>query len=158
MVSTAKPPKILDFYVLLYSPHHERAVGDGYVPEQILVAEKTLGRKLTHDEEVKHINGNPHDNRPANLEIYSVNAGYKTVVLASGEEITRRTQDKTFIPCKFQKPCWKTIRGPLAKKEGVYLPYICSFQTEGDIYKCSRFWTFIDQTLEEEKKDDSGSK
>jgi hypothetical protein len=152
---SAKPPRIEDYYILLYAPHHERAVGDGYVPEQILVAEKTLGRKLTHDEEVRHINGQPHDNRPANLEILSVNAGYRTqTVEIDIDAIPRRTSTKTFIPCKFQKPCWKTIRGPIAKREGVYLPYVCSYQTEGDIYKCSRFWNFVDQTLEEEKEEE----
>lgn len=152
MVSTARPPKILDHYVLLYSPHHERAVGEGYVPEQILVAEKTLGRSLTKDEEVRHINGQPHDNRPANLEIISLNADYRSQVLEENVNFAlQRKAPKTFIPCKFQKPCWKTIRGPIAKKEGVYLPYVCSFQSEGDIYKCSRFWTFVDQALEEEK-------
>lgn len=157
MISNPKPTKILDYYVLIYSPHHERAVGDGYVPEQILVAEKSLGRKLTRDEEVRHINGQPHDNRPANLEIISLNADYRVSTIEDNADIalTRRAPAKTFIPCKFQKPCWKTIRGPLAKKEGVYLPYICSFQSEGDIYKCSRFWTFVDEAM---KNDETGSK
>jgi hypothetical protein len=155
LVSSSKPPKILDYYVLIYAPHHERAVGDGYVPEQILVAEKSLDRKLTRDEEVRHINGQPHDNRPANLEIISLNADYRTsVVDPDADFVPRRAQAKTFIPCKFQKPCWKNIRGPLAKREGVYLPYVCSFQTEGDIYKCSRFWNFVEQTLEQEKNDE----
>ena len=159
MVSSKKPPKILDYYVLIYAPHHQRRVGDGYVPEQVLVAEKALGRSLTPDEEVKHINDDPHDNRPINLEIVSVNAGYRTQIVETGDDVIQRSTlpAKTFIPCKFQRPCWKTIRGPIAKKEGVYLPYICSFQTEGDIYKCSRFWKFLDQYMEQEKEE-TGSK
>ena len=61
---------------------------------------------------------------------------------------------KTFVPCKFQKPCWKDIRAPLARKNKVYLPYICTFQTEGDIYKCSRFWNFL-EAAENEKGTDT---
>lgn len=160
MVSASKPPRILDYYILIYAPHHERSVGGGYVPEQILVAEKTLGRKLSSDEDIRHINGIPHDNRPANLEIHSVNAGYRSQAVESIDNIgaQHRTPTKNFIPCKFQRPCWKNIRGPIAKKEGVYLPYTCSYQTEGDVYKCSRFWSFVDEYMNEEKKEETGSK
>lgn len=49
---------------------------------------------------------------------------------------------KTFVPCKFQRPCWKTIRAPLARANKIFLPYICSYQVEGDISKCSRYWNF----------------
>jgi hypothetical protein len=49
---------------------------------------------------------------------------------------------RTFIPCPFQKPCWKQVRAPLARKNKVYLPYVCSFQSEGDVYKCSRYWGY----------------
>jgi hypothetical protein len=150
-----KPTQILDYYVLIYSPKHERAVGEGYVPEHILVAEKVLGRSLTADEEVRHINGNPHDNRPANLEIISVNAGYRTQVLdGETDNKPRRASTKTFVPCRYQRPCWKTVRAPIAKDNGVYLPYICSYQTEGDIYHCSRFWKFFAAEWEEKKEED----
>jgi len=56
--------RILDYYVLVWSPDHERAVGDGYVPEQILVAEKVLERPLTQDEDVRHIDGDTRNNAP----------------------------------------------------------------------------------------------
>jgi hypothetical protein len=150
-----KPPKILDYYVLIYAPKHERAIGEGYVPEHILVAEKTLNRSLTADEEVRHINGNTHDNRPTNLEIVSANSNYRTQIVESdGEIISNRKANKTFIPCRYQRPCWKTIRSKIAKENGIYLPYYCSFQTEGDIYRCSRFWNFLDAEMEEDKKKD----
>ena len=146
----SKKPKIYDYFVLVYSPRHPRAVQAGYVPEQILVAERQLGRALTIDEDVRHINGDTQDNRPINLEIISTHASYRAQsVSTEGSSVVRKTSSKTFVPCKFQKPCWKEIRAPLARKHGVYLPYICSFSIEGDIYKCSHFWNF----LEREKKE-----
>lgn len=61
---------------------------------------------------------------------------------------------KTFVSCKFQRPCWKTIRAPLARKHKIYLPYVCSFQSEGDIDKCSHYWNF---RKEEEEMNARGS-
>jgi hypothetical protein len=148
-----RPSKILDYYILVYNPTHERAIGNGYVPEHILIAEKILNRPLSPDEEVRHINGNAQDNRPANLEIISAHADYRSQSLDSTDTVEpKRGPNRTFIPCRYQKPCWKNIRSKIAKKNGVYLPYLCSFQIEGDIYKCSRFWTFLDEEMEKEKK------
>lgn len=142
-------PTIYDHFVLVYQPKHSRAVSAGYVAEQYLVAEKVMGRPLTPDEEVRHKNGNTQDNRPSNLEVISYNKDYNARSLAEdGGE--KRVSTKTFMPCKFQRPCWKTIRAPIARANKVFLPYICSFQTEGDIYKCSRFWSFIDQEMDKD--------
>lgn len=151
-----KPPKILDYFILIHAPSHSRAIAEGYVPEQILVAEKTLGRELSADEEVRHVNGNAHDNRPANLEVISMNAGYKSQVLGVDPDgPSRRGSNKTFVPCRYQRPCWKTVREPIARTNNVYLPYLCSFQTEGDIYRCSRFWKFLDDEMQEGKIEDT---
>lgn len=141
-------PKIFDYYILIYKPRHPRAVSAGYVPEQILIAEKYLNRPLAPDEDVRHINGNAHDNRLQNLEITSSNSGYKSKTLGlslDDEEFTQKRNTKTFVSCKFQRQCWKEIRAPIARKNRVYLPYICSFQSEGDIYKCSHFWKFLEK-------------
>lgn len=148
-----KKPNIYDYFVLVYQPKHPRAFEAGYVPEQILVVEKILKRQLTPDEDVRHINGDTQDNRPENLEIVSTNSGYK--VQSVGEaplDMMRKTTSKTFVPCKFQRPCWKQVREPIARKNKIYLPYICSFQMEGDLYKCSVFWSFLDKKMEEERE------
>lgn len=144
-------PKIYDYYVLVYSPKHPLATNQGYVPEQILVAEKKLNRKLTPDEDVRHINGNTQDNTPSNLEIISSNSYYKTQSVSYDSEKSSKGKSKSFMPCKFQIPCWKTIRGPMAKEKNCYLPYICSYQEGGDIYKCSHFWNFVEKEMEQEK-------
>lgn len=150
-MSTSKKPKIYDYYVLVHAPKHPRATSQGYVPEQILVAEKSLGRYLTADEDIRHINGNTQDNAPTNLEVISSSADYRSKSVQYDSDLGSKGKTKNFMPCKFQLPCWKTIRGPLAKKNNIYLPYLCSYQEGGDIYKCSRFWTFVEKEMEQEK-------
>lgn len=49
---------------------------------------------------------------------------------------------RVFVSCPFQKECWRDIRRPKireAAKQGIrmHLPYICSYQVEGDLEKCS---------------------
>lgn len=57
-------------YKQIYNPYHFRATKTNpYVFEHILVAEQTLGRNLTKDEVVHHINGDKQDNHPENLEV-----------------------------------------------------------------------------------------
>lgn len=58
-------------YVLIYAPSHPRANAGGRVLEHILVAEQTLGRPLTTDDHVHHIDGDKTNNSPDNLLVLS---------------------------------------------------------------------------------------
>jgi hypothetical protein len=143
-----------DYYILEFHPDHPRAEGEGWVPQQILVMEAHLGRELSPDEEVRHLNGDPHDNRAENLRIVTPQFGSKTNALFDSQDSARRLS-KTFVPCKYQKPCWKEVRAPIARSKKVFLPYICSFQSEGDIYKCSHFWKFKSNEIKGDSSVDS---
>ena len=147
----SKPKRIYDYFVLVHSPKHPRAVSEGYVPEHYLVAEKQLGRSLTPDEDVRHINGNAQDNRVDNLEIVSINSDYKSQSI-SDDPFSERKPQRNYTSCKFQRQCWKEIRAPIARKNKVFLPYVCSYQTEGDVFKCSHFFNYVDKEMEIQKE------
>jgi hypothetical protein len=53
------------------------ARADGYIMEHRLVMAQWVGRLLTRQECVNHINRNPRDNRRENLELYPTNGDHK---------------------------------------------------------------------------------
>lgn len=73
--------RMLNGYILKYSPSHHRAIRSGgekgYVYEHILVAEDTIKRRLMPDEEVHHLDLNRSNNSPGNLIVLSSEAHVK---------------------------------------------------------------------------------
>lgn len=58
-----------DGYVLLHRPDHPFAESGGHVMEHRLVMEMKLGRYLSREEVVDHLNGKRDDNRIENLQL-----------------------------------------------------------------------------------------
>lgn len=56
-------------YVLVYVPDHPHRDKSGFVLEHRLVYERAIGRHLSSDDIVHHINGNKADNRLENLAL-----------------------------------------------------------------------------------------
>ncbi len=56
-------------YILLYKPDYLHANKKGYVREHVFVMEEFLGRSLTEDEVVHHIDGDKANNKIENLQV-----------------------------------------------------------------------------------------
>ena len=65
-----------DGYVLIHFRTHPSIDRHGYVREHRLVMEKKIGRYLTAEEVVHHIDGNYQNNEPDNLEMFSSNSAH----------------------------------------------------------------------------------
>ena len=70
-MSTKKKVRILNGYRVIYRPENESSMTsenwNGYIYEHRYVAEKFLGRFLSDDEVVHHLDGNKMNNRSENL-------------------------------------------------------------------------------------------
>lgn len=65
-----------DGYVLAKANWHPLKDRHGYVREHRLVMEEKLGRFLTAEEVVHHLNSNKQDNRPENLGLFAKNGDH----------------------------------------------------------------------------------
>lgn len=63
-------------YVMEHSPTHPHRTSNGYMCKHRLVMEKECGRYLRPGEVVHHIDGNPANNSPSNLQLFASNADH----------------------------------------------------------------------------------
>jgi hypothetical protein len=63
-------------YRLRHRPDHPQCNSNGYVREHRLVAESLLGRTLFQGEVVHHIDDDPANNSPENLQVFPSNADH----------------------------------------------------------------------------------
>jgi len=70
-----------DGYVLVKSPDHPNKTAAGYVREHRLVMETVLGRYLTREEVVDHIDGCTSNNAPENLRLFPNNRAHLAATL-----------------------------------------------------------------------------
>lgn len=63
-------------YWYVWSPDHPNCTKAGYVAEHRLVQEAKIGRLLLPSEVVHHIDGNPQNNAPENLQHFATNAAH----------------------------------------------------------------------------------
>jgi hypothetical protein len=69
--------RVNDGYIYLYTPDHPHATQQGYVLEHRLVMEDKLGRLLSPEESVHHIDGNTQHNDPNNLQLMTDEATHR---------------------------------------------------------------------------------
>jgi HNH endonuclease len=84
------------FQLKVYPDHpfyKEMASSTGYIPEHRLVMAHHIGRPLSSQEVVHHINSNKHDNRIENLELY-------TSFKEHGQKLQERMPHPGFVPTK----------------------------------------------------------
>lgn len=96
-------------YVYLHIPEHPSANINGYIAEHRLILEKKLGRLLTKNEDVHHLNKIVDDNRPENLEVQIKNA--HVILHKTGSKHKVESKQKT---SKTLKEAWK--RGLFKKR------------------------------------------
>jgi hypothetical protein len=72
-----KPERNPGNYISIKAPKgHSNACADGSILEHRLIMSEHLGRPLAEGENVHHINGNRHDNRLENLELWNTRQPY----------------------------------------------------------------------------------
>ncbi len=83
-----------DGYVMVYCPEHPNSIGGNYVAEHRLVMEKKIGRYLSSNEIVHHLNGIRDDNRTENLEIVDRSKHERNTLLKLAQKRIRELESK----------------------------------------------------------------
>lgn len=98
-----------DGYILIYKPDHPFRNRHGYVREHRLVMEAHIGRYLTPEEVIHHINKDKQDNRIENLMLFPNHSEHVTYELTkdmSGRICLICGSEKTHIRCENGRPKW----------------------------------------------------
>lgn len=77
-------------YIRVWQPDHPNSY-EGWVLEHRWVVEQQLGRFLTREEQIHHINGMKDDNRPENLQLVSAVEHH---AITTAESVARRQAEK----------------------------------------------------------------
>lgn len=88
-------------YVLIRMPSHHRSDIRGYVYEHVLVVERKAGRQLRKGEQVRRRDGDPGNNQPTNLTIYTPPDRTASTECACGCGTKFTLHDTTGRPRKF---------------------------------------------------------
>ena len=134
-------------YIKIFRPHHKFAIAGKYVYEHRYLMELQLGRYLTKEEVVHHIDGNGKNNDISNLELIANNVKHlkekHTLDLSKRRCITCGSK-KTRILKRNGRPVW--LKHPTLKNE-----FECKqcndkrkrFRVYGSKLRIHQFFTFI---------------
>jgi len=86
-------------YVKLLMPKHPEADSKGYVYEHRIVAEKKIGRKLLHGEQIHHLDGIKTNNDPDNLDI-TKSIAHHAVKHRKRTDLRMPGEENPIIKCK----------------------------------------------------------
>ena len=90
-----------DGYILVTAPaNHPGINSHGYVRLHRLVAEKKMGRFLTNEEVVHHIDGNVKNNDPDNLEVFPDNGSHLKVEWSDPDWAEHQREIRCGVPSK----------------------------------------------------------
>jgi hypothetical protein len=88
-------------YILVYvGKKHHLADVRGYAYEHRLIAENKIGRRLNKGELVHHIDGNPQNNNPENLEVVISNAYHFFLHRKGGKVLRIPGEENVIVECK----------------------------------------------------------
>lgn len=84
-------------YIMIHNPRHPRANVKGYVPEQILIIERVLGKILPPKSLGHHFNRNKKDNTNGNLVACEDNVYH--MILHSRQKALRECGNPNYFKC-----------------------------------------------------------